>query len=56
MPAVACSEGWVAGRASGKERIRKKGSVAGELTARGGIPLDKARGDRPVPAGPYRPC
>lgn len=36
MPEVACGEEWVAGRASGKKRIRKKGSVAGELTARVG--------------------
>ena len=43
-------------RMGGKMRIRKKGSVSGVLTARRGVPLDKAGRDRPVPAGPLRPC
>lgn len=43
-------------RMGGKMRIRKKESVAGVLIARRGVPLDKAGRDRPVPAGPLRPC
>lgn len=56
LPEGACGEGGWWGENGGKMRIRKKGSVAGMLTARRGVPLDKAGGDRPVPAGPFRPC